>query len=106
MNLSELQEKVMGNAMRFGEKHDIKIDVNFLLKKLYEEVGEFTSALLIHEGRARKQKLVPASESEKMLRNEIADVIGISIAMATKLNIDVEKALEEKGWFRKLEDVQ
>ena len=39
MEFKEIQEKVVKNALIYGEKYGIKIDDDFALIKLYEEVG-------------------------------------------------------------------
>ena len=42
MDFKELQKKVVENAINYGEKYNVKIDEDFTLLKLYEEVGELT----------------------------------------------------------------
>ena len=96
--MNEMQKRISKKVQQYGAEHGIVTDLSFLVMKLYEEVGEFTNALLIHEGKARKRKLVSKGESKKMLIGEIADVIGASIAIADKLGINVENALI-KTWF-------
>ena len=41
MDFKELQSKVVQNAMDYGKKYDVKIDEEFALLKLYEEVGSW-----------------------------------------------------------------
>ena len=98
MEMNKIQKKVAAKVQEYGAANGIDIDVPFLVMKLYEEVGELTNALLIHEGKARKRKLVSKEESTKMLRGEIADVVGSAIAVADALGIDSEKVLQER-WF-------
>lgn len=49
MDFKELQQKVVKNALEYGERHNLKIDEDFALIKLFEEVGEFAQAVLIHK---------------------------------------------------------
>jgi hypothetical protein len=39
MDFKELQRKVIKNALEYGERHNVKIDEEFALIKLFEEVG-------------------------------------------------------------------
>ena len=38
MEFKKLEEKVIENAIRYGEKYNVKIDEDFALIKLYEEI--------------------------------------------------------------------
>ena len=40
--IKKLQDGVINNALKYGEKYNVKIDEDFALIKLYEEVGEFS----------------------------------------------------------------
>lgn len=48
MEFKDIQQKVVENAIRYGKEYNVKIDQDFALIKLYEEVGEFSQAVLIH----------------------------------------------------------
>ncbi|PIR75612.1 MAG: hypothetical protein CO030_00575 [Candidatus Magasanikbacteria bacterium CG_4_9_14_0_2_um_filter_42_11] len=100
MQFSELQEKMINNAMNYGKRHNIEIDEDFALLKLYEEVGELTQAVLIHRKKSRPSKFVSAEESKKELGKELADVVGMAILNAHLLGIDLEDAIDKK-WINK-----
>jgi NTP pyrophosphatase (non-canonical NTP hydrolase) len=67
MEFQELQSKIIENALKYGEKYHIKIDEDFALLKLFEEVGEFTQAVLIHRKKSRPEKFVPEEISKQEL---------------------------------------
>ncbi|MFA6391970.1 MAG: hypothetical protein WCW66_04450 [Patescibacteria group bacterium] len=100
MEFKELQQKVVKNAMQYGERHNIKIDEDFALIKLVEELGEFAQAILIHRKKCRTKKLVSAEISKKELSKELADVVGMAILNAHLLDIDLEDAIDKK-WINK-----
>lgn len=100
MDFKELQQKVVKNALDYGERHSIKIDEDFALIKLFEEVGEFAQAILIHRKKCRTKKLVSEEVSKKELSKELADVVGLAIVNAYLLNIDLEEAIDKK-WINK-----
>lgn len=60
--------------------------------KLSEELGEVSEEVLKYFSYQRKDKM----EKKNELSHEIADVIIVSSVLAASLNIDLEKALEEK----------
>jgi len=100
MDFKELQNKVIENAIRYGKKHNVKIDKDFALLKLYEEVGEFAQAILIHRKKSRPEKHVPEEVSKQELAKELADIVGMAIVNAHLLGIDLEKAIDEK-WIKR-----
>lgn len=100
MDFKELQQKVIKNAIEYGKRHNVKIDEEFALIKLFEEIGEFAQAILIHRKKCRAKKLVPEDVSKKELSKELADVVGMAIVNAHLLNIDLEDAVDKK-WINK-----
>jgi len=101
MEFSEIQDKVMQNAERYGKACDIKIDEDFAILKLYEEVGELSQSLLIYRKKSRPEKFLPFEESKKQLAMEMADVLGMLIVSAKLHNIDLEEAINKK-WISNL----
>lgn len=99
MDFKELQEKVFQNALRYGEWNKVAIDQDFALLKLYEEVGEYTQAVLIHRKKCRPEKYLPEEDSKKELEKELADVLGMVIVNARLFDIDLEEALKHKKWI-------
>jgi len=52
MKFKDLQKKLVANAENYGKKYSVKIDEDFALFKLYEELGELAQAILIHRKKA------------------------------------------------------
>lgn len=100
MEFKEIQQKIVENAIRYGKKYNIEIDEGFALIKLYEEVGEFSQALLIHKKKSRPEKYVTESISKRELAEELADIIGMVVVNAHLLDIDLEEAIDKK-WIKK-----
>ncbi len=105
MDFKELREKVVESAIKYGKRYNIKIDEDFALFKLYEEVGELSQAILIHRKKSRPEKHVSKEESKKGLAKELADVLGMLIVNAHLLDIDLEDAVYKKWitreWVKK-----
>lgn len=62
--------------------------------KLNEEVGELCEEILAHNNDQRKDKL--ENKSKNNIAHEIADVLIVTLLIAETLQIDSNKALEEK----------
>jgi NTP pyrophosphatase (non-canonical NTP hydrolase) len=99
MEFQYLQKKVVQNAIAYGKKYNVKIDEDFALLKLYEEVGEFAQAVLIHRKKSRPEKHVSKKLSKLNLANELADIMGMTIVNAHLLGIDLGEAIEKK-WIK------
>ncbi len=102
MDLKEIQNKVVKNAIEYGQKYNVEIDEDFALLKLYEEVGEFAQAILIHRKKCRPEKYVSEEVSKKELAKELADVMGMVMVNAHLLGIDLMDAIDKK-WINKEE---
>ncbi len=101
MEFKELQNKAVENALRYGEEYNIDVDEDFGLLKLYEEVGEFAQAILVHRKKSRPEKYISKENAKENLSKELADVLGMVMVNAHLLDIDLEKAMKEKGWIDK-----
>jgi NTP pyrophosphatase (non-canonical NTP hydrolase) len=99
MDFKTLQDKVYGNAVDYWKKYNVSIDEDFALIKLYEELWEFSQALLIHKRKSRPEKFLPEDASMKDVALELADVMWMVIVNAKVLGIDLESALMEK-WVK------
>jgi len=100
MEFKEIQKKVINNAINYGKKYNVKIDEDFALFKLYEEVGELAQSVLIHRKKCRPEKYLPEEKSKEELAKELADVLGMIIVNAYLLGIDLEDAINRK-WINK-----
>ena len=64
MDFKKLQNNIIQTAMDYGKKYNIKVDRDFALLKLYEEVGELTQAILVYRKKCRPQKNAPDKKSK------------------------------------------
>lgn len=74
------------------------MSIDYSVFKLGEEYGEFIQAFLIHKKLCRPEKILDESASKKELERELSDVVGSAILVAKQLDIDLEKAIQDK-WF-------
>lgn len=100
MDFKILEEKIVKNAFDYGKRHQIEFTQDFAAIKLFEEVGEFAQALLIHQKKCRECKFISEELSKQELGKEIADVIGMAIVNAHLLGINLEEALDKK-WIHR-----
>jgi len=100
MNFKTLEQKVVKNAFDYGKRHQIEFTQEFAAIKLFEEVGEFAQALLIHQKKCRESKFVSEEISHQELGKEIADIVGMAIVNAHLLGINLEEAINKK-WINK-----
>ena len=96
MTFQEIQKGVLAVADNYGKRFGITIDQDFALLKLYEEVGEYAQAVLIHRKKSKPDKLRSEEDSRKLLAEELADIIGLAIMNASLFEIDLEHAIKEK----------
>jgi len=52
MDFNKIKEGAYKNAKNYGEKYNIEIDEEFVTLKFFEEMGEFSEALLTYKKRA------------------------------------------------------
>ncbi|MFH2104927.1 MAG: MazG nucleotide pyrophosphohydrolase domain-containing protein [Parcubacteria group bacterium] len=100
MEFKELQQKVNENVANYEKNHDVDFNKDTALLKLFEEVGEFTQAVLVHQKKCRAEKRISEEESKEKMSAELADVLGMTIICADRLDIDLEKAIGDK-WIDK-----
>ena len=89
--IDEEEEKIQ---KKFGDRIDKEKRIMIQNLKLTEEVGEFTNEVLLNLSFARDEKINNLDKSN--LANEFADVIITSLICAKTLDIDIDKALENK----------
>jgi NTP pyrophosphatase (non-canonical NTP hydrolase) len=100
MTFEEMQKGILKVAELYGERFGVTIDQDFALLKLYEEVGEYAQAVLVHRKKSKPEKHISENESKKLIANELADIIGLAVMNANLFDIDLEKAIKEK-WLNK-----
>jgi len=96
MDFKELKEKMLATAKLYGKRFHIEMDQNFAVLKLYEEVGEFSQAVLIHKKQCRPEKCKDFDCSKEELGKELTDIIGMAVINADLLGIDLEEAILKK----------
>lgn len=96
MDFKDVEKEIIKTFENYSQECNIKINKNFVLMKLYEEIGEFTQAVLIHENKCRPEKFLSKEKSKKELAKELADVVGMAIVCANVFNIDLEEAIDKK----------
>ncbi|MFA6307355.1 MAG: hypothetical protein WCS88_05050 [Patescibacteria group bacterium] len=96
MEIKESQKKVYKILLKNAKRDNIKIDDDYLLLKLTEELGEFIQSYLIHKKRCRPVKYTAPQVSKKELFKELSDVLGLVLSIAENLNINIEEALIKK----------
>ena len=99
MDFTEIAQKATQNALEYGEKYGVDIDQELATMKLFEEVGEFAQAKLIHDKKSRPQKHVDEAVSIENLAMELADIVGMAMVNAHLLGVDLEEALHKK-WVK------
>ena len=62
--------------------------------KINEELGELYNEVLNHLSLQRKEKLV--NMDKKVIEEEFSDVLITTLLLAKRMDIDIERALEEK----------
>lgn len=96
MELAKLQKQIPQIFSLYLDRHGIKMDDDYVMLKIGEEMGELIQAYLIHKKRCRKVKLVPPAESKKELAKELSDVFCLALVIAERLDIDLEEAVTKK----------
>lgn len=103
MDLKELTEKLERVVEDYNRKFNLNITGDQVFLKLHEELGEVTKAYLKFTGVARNKEGKSKTDLQSDLAEEIADLIGISLVFAKGLDIDIEKAIEDK-WLKWLDE--
>ena len=101
MEFSIFQRLIVEVIERYCAKFNIPLNAAYAQLKLYEEVGEFSQALVVYQGLARPSKQSDPETAKIALANELADIIGMAILNAHLYGIDLEEAFARK-WFAQL----
>lgn len=78
----------------FGSSADQEKRILARTVKLTEELGELCNEVLAYNGDQRKEKLIDHDKDN--LPGEFADVIITTLLLAKSMDIDIERALENK----------
>ncbi|MGV8162997.1 MAG: MazG nucleotide pyrophosphohydrolase domain-containing protein [Candidatus Nanoarchaeia archaeon] len=97
MDIKDLTEFSRKEHARLIDHYNLREDSKLkytLFAKLIEEIGELSEAILMSDSLQRGEKLRKDNHDE--LAYELADVLLCTSILAQELNIDIEKALNEK----------
>ncbi|WP_430591736.1 hypothetical protein [Humidisolicoccus flavus] len=95
MELGELSHRINAISARYAQVYGFERDADWLLLKLHEEVGELTQA---HLSRTKRSKTRGKSEEllEQQFALELADALGLLLALAAHEGVDIEQAVQDK----------
>jgi NTP pyrophosphatase (non-canonical NTP hydrolase) len=98
MDIKKLTLEVAKVSKQYSGKFKIKVDGNWYVLKLQDELGELIQSylMMIGKGRAKGQK---KEEIKENFHKEVADVFCQVLLLAKFFNIDLEKEVEEK-WLK------
>ncbi len=102
MELGELARRIDAISARYAQIYGFERDGDWLMLKVQEEVGELAQAWLAKTGRQRDKGL-STDEIEERFALELADSIGMLLALAQHTGVDVERAMDAKWlvWDRR-----
>ena len=98
MELNHIADRIEALSGQYAEVYDIERSGSWALLKLTEEVGELAQAHLTATGQSRDRGM-DAEEQERVLAEELGDVLGMCLVYARQMGIDPEQAVADK-WFR------
>ena len=101
MTFEEIRSGILKVADLYSERFNVKIDQDFAVLKLFEEVGEYAQAVIVHKKKSKPEKYISYEDAKKQLGEELADIIGMAIINADFFDIDIQNAIEEK-WLKRL----
>lgn len=103
MELRATARRIDAISRRYADVYGFERDADWLVLKLQEEVGEVVQAWLAKTGRQR-DKGHSAAEIDRRFALELADAVGMLLALAEATGVDIERAIDEKWlvWDRRV----
>ncbi|MET4098657.1 NTP pyrophosphatase (non-canonical NTP hydrolase) [Agrococcus sp. UYP10] len=103
MELRALARQIDAISRRYADVYGFERDADWLVLKLQEEVGEVVQAWLAKTGRQRDKGHSP-EEIDRRFALELADAVGMLLALAEATGVDIEQAIDEKWlvWDRRV----
>lgn len=98
MELNHIADRIEALSAQYAEVYGIERSGSWALLKLTEEVGELAQAHLTSTGQSRDRGL-SAEDQERVVAEELGDVLGMCLVYARQMGIDPEQAVTDK-WFR------
>lgn len=97
MDIAAAAARIDVISQRYAEVYGFERTDDWLVMKLQEEVGELASAHLARTGRRRGADADQA-ELDAKYAHELADVLGLVLALGHATGVDMPAAIDEK-WF-------
>lgn len=103
MELRATARQIDAISRRYAQIYGFERDADWLVLKLQEEVGELVQAYLAKTGRQRDKGHSP-EEIERRFALELADALGMLLALAEATGVDIEQAVDDKWlvWDRRI----
>jgi len=100
MEFPELCDKVLEVYRRYAVENGIRLDEDYAILKLIEEVGEFAQAVITRRKMCRAEKRVSAEQAEQAVAYELSDILGLTILVADRIGVDLQAAIQDKWLVR------
>lgn len=103
MELRATAQQIDAISRRYADIYGFERSTDWLVLKLQEEVGELVQAYLAKTGRHRHSGERP-EELERRFSMELADALGMILALAAATGVDIEQAVDDKWlvWDRRV----
>lgn len=103
MELRDTARRIDAISRRYAEVYGFERTPDWLVMKLQEEVGEVAQAWLAKSGRHRRGEGATPEQLDERFALELADAVGMLLALAESTGVDIERAIDEKWlvWDRR-----
>jgi len=95
MDVLLLRDTIAEAGNRYAASLNVEPTDDWIVLKTLEEAGELVQSFLRYSARARDRGLT-AEELKRALDDEIADLLGFSLVLAKRFDVDLLRALERK----------
>jgi NTP pyrophosphatase (non-canonical NTP hydrolase) len=95
MDVLLLRDKIAEAGNRYAASLNVDPTDDWIVLKTLEEAGELVQSFLRYSARAPARGLT-AEELKRALDDEIADLLGCSLVLAKRFDVDLLRALERK----------
>jgi len=95
MDVLLLRDKIAEAGDRYAASLNVDPTDDWIILKTLEEAGELVQSFLRYSKRAHSRGLTP-QELKRALDDEIADLLGFSLVLAKRFDVDLLPALERK----------
>ena len=93
MDVLLLRDKIAEAGDRYAASLNVDPTDDWIILKTLEEAGELVQSFLRYSARTRG---LTAEELKRALDDEIADLLGFSLVLAKRFDVDLLRALERK----------